>query len=170
MLHAVIVKTNYRALSRTCLVVIMSQAKQTGSVQSHFSVYVCLLWITINILTYTRRAQLFLSWNVDQWIEIILLLLGATARGGPWPPPRSASTGPYVSPFLSSFSFPFFLGHQSHHPSILIWVFLSFSLHRVFASVFFWAWPSLPSFLHDLATVLFVPVNRDWKNTSTPFR
>ena len=32
----------------------------------------------------------------------LLLLPGATARGGPWPPLRSASTGPYFLPSLSS--------------------------------------------------------------------
>lgn len=37
------------------------------------------------------------------FLLLLLLLLSATARGEPWPPRRSAPTGPYFSPSLSSF-------------------------------------------------------------------
>src|SRR5215469_7613129 len=80
------------------------------------------------------------------YINRFFFFVGATARGGPWPPLQYASKLLDPLLYLSIHLFPSFSGPWPRHPAISFSVFLFVLLHTAFRTASFWVCGVLHSF------------------------
>ena len=89
------------------------------------------------------------------YISSSSLPVGATARGGPWPPLQYASRSLGSLLCLSIRLYPYFSGPWTRHPAISFLVFLFVMLHTAFRTASFLGLLCLAFFLYAKAILFF---------------